>query len=111
METAYYWVQHVAGAAYALTITQGMNNFVRLTGAGFAGDKAISGGVTGLNNSNSTSELVSADPVTPIVSGWNERHDVAELWSSILSDSASGMSLAFAHRQEVFSFRMLHVHE
>jgi len=62
-----YWVQHVSNTAYALTIPQGSNNFVRLVGAGFAGDKSIGGGNVGPGLSNATSQLVSADPVTPIV--------------------------------------------
>jgi hypothetical protein len=62
----HYWVQHVAGQTYSLILKQGTHVLYRFAGTGNAGDKAIGGGSIMLNQSNATSELVSADPFSPI---------------------------------------------
>ena len=68
----HYWVQHQGTNTYALELPQtGPHSFVRFAGVGFAGDRAVSGGgitPSQANQANSTtSELVSADPTTPIM--------------------------------------------
>jgi hypothetical protein len=66
LPNGHYWIQHLAGQTYALTLTAGSHALYRFAGTGNASDKAITGGNTVLNQSNATSELVSADPITPI---------------------------------------------
>jgi hypothetical protein len=68
LPNGHYWVQHVAGQTYSLVLTQGNHVFYRFTGTGNANDKDIGGWNIHANLSDATSELVSADPFSPIFS-------------------------------------------
>ena len=61
-----FWIQHVAGQTYSLLLTQGNHSFFRFAGTGNASDTGINGGGAISNLSNATSQLVSADPLSPI---------------------------------------------
>jgi hypothetical protein len=60
-----FWIQHVAGQTYSLLLTQGNHSFFRFAGTGNASDTGINGGGAISNLSNATSQLVSADPLSP----------------------------------------------